>query len=190
MYAAQDEAIPNDKVDLYIRVLALAEKGADGEREQAERTLAKLRLKYPGIEAQAEEQIRATKPSGGRAGGKPPGPTPKESFWSAYTKTFESVTRILDEMSAILSDVKAQNEATEAIDDVLDASVKQVRVGGAEKFRLIIDLDADVLSDVLSSLEGDEKAIRAITDHIGKRVAESLSGAFLGDDEDDEGEDE
>lgn len=191
MYAAHDEAIPKDKVDLYIRVATLAEKGAPGEREQAERTLAKLRLKYPGIEDLAEDALKEARKASRNEPKPPPGPSPKEAFWSAYTRTYESVTRILDEIHSVLSDVTARNEATDALDEGMEAQVKTVKVRGVEKFRLLLDLDSEILSDVLESLGDDEEGIRAIAAHVGQRVGESLADALLGDtDEDDEDDDE
>jgi hypothetical protein len=190
MYAANDEAIPKDKVDLYLRVLALSEKGEPGEKDQAARTLAKLRLKYPGIEDLAEEALGAAKRANRSEAKPPPGPGPKEAFWSTYTRTYESVTRILDEIHAVLSDVTARNEATDALDEVMDAQVKTVKVRGVEKFRLLLDLDAEVLADVLESIGDDENAVRAVTTHIGTRVAESLADVLLGATDEDDDEDE
>ena len=188
-----DDEIPADKIDLYLRVAALAEKGAPGEREVAAKTLAKLRLRYPGIEFVAEERIEAERKAHRGSTAPPktrPTGTPKEAFWSAYTRTFESVSKILSDISSMLDDVSDVTEATAAIDEALTAKTTIAKVRGVEQFRIILDIENDVLSDVLSTVDDDQTA-RAIADHIGRRLAEALAEAFGGgDDEDDDEDDE
>jgi hypothetical protein len=65
-----------DLVRKYVAVLQLAEQGAPGERDNAQRIAAKMRTKYPGIEQdaarmrQAESQPNnATQASNGNFGG-------------------------------------------------------------------------------------------------------------------------
>lgn len=189
-----DTDIPADKIDLYLRVAALAEKGAPGEREQAARTLAKMRIRYPGIEFIAEEKIEAERRASRRTGEpKKPAGTPKEAFWSAYTKTFESVSKILADIDRILGDLGGTQEAIAAIDETLEVRCVQAKVKGEEKFRLIVDLDSDVLTDAIDVLDGDKKALRAIADHIGRQIADALAESLSDegdDDADDDDEDE
>jgi len=189
-----DTDIPADKIDLYLRVSALAEKGAPGEREQAARTLAKMRIRYPGIEFIAEEKIEAERRASRRTGEpKKPAGTPKEAFWSAYTKTFESVSKILADIDRILGDLGGTQEAIAAIDETLEVRCVQAKVKGEEKFRLIVDLDSDVLTDAIDVLDGDKKALRAIADHIGRQIADALAESLSDegdDDADDDDEDE
>lgn len=181
-----DDNIPVEKIELYLKVAALAEQGAPGEKEQAERTLAKLRLKYPGIEFLVDERMRAQKKTSRRAPEPPPG-APKQAFWSAYTRTFESVSKILADITEILSDVNEESEAQAAIDDAMDVSGKTVKVRGSDKFRLIVDIDAAVLADVLQSL--DDTQVERVARHIGGRISDALVDSFLGDEsEDDEDE--
>ncbi|MBU6287410.1 MAG: hypothetical protein KGS10_04505 [Chloroflexi bacterium] len=189
-----DTDIPADKIDLYLRVAALAEKGAPGEREQAARTLAKMRIRYPGIEFIAEEKIKAERRASRRTGEpKKPAGTPKEAFWSAYTKTFESVSKILADIDRLLGDLGGTQEAIAAIDETLEVRCVQAKVKGEEKFRLIVDLDSDVLTDAIDVLDGDKKALRAIAEHIGRQIADALAESLSDegdDDADDDDEDE
>mgnify|MGYP005642585897 CR=1 FL=1 len=43
----------------YLKVKALAERGAHGEKEAAQRTLGKMEKRYPGIKEEAEELARS-----------------------------------------------------------------------------------------------------------------------------------
>lgn len=50
----------NEKtLDRYIKVKALAERGAAGEKEAAQRVLNKLETRYPGIKSEAETRHRS-----------------------------------------------------------------------------------------------------------------------------------
>lgn len=182
-----DTDIPADKIDLYLRVSALAEKGAPGERDQAARTLAKMRIRYPGIEFLAEERIAAEKRANRRTGGgepRKPAGTPKEAFWSAYTRTFESVTKILADIDRMLGDVGETQEAIGAIDETLEVSCVTIRRKGTEKFRLLVDIDSDVLQDAIEILD-EPRGLRTLADHIGRRISDSLVTAFAGEDDDE-----
>ena len=45
--------IPKEKVEKYLKIKALAEQGAGGEKESARRLLAKMEVEFPGIGSQA-----------------------------------------------------------------------------------------------------------------------------------------
>jgi hypothetical protein len=69
-------AVPPEKIDLYRKVRALAERGAPGERNNARAVLVSLEQKYPDIRGAAE----ASPPPQGRAA---PGPSgdPWAALW-------------------------------------------------------------------------------------------------------------
>ena len=183
------DEIPTEKVDLYLRVSALAEKGEGNEKAQAERTLAKMRIRYPGIEFLAEQKIGEQRRADRREPKKPAN-APKEAFWSAYTRTFESVSKILSDMERLWGEMGAFDDALEAIDQGIEASYRTIKIKGVERFRLILDIESDVLSDVLASVENSTDR-RAIADHLGQKVADALAEAFGEDeDEDEDGEDD
>lgn len=72
--------IPPEKIDLYRKVRALAERGVPGERDNARAILASLEAKYPGIRAAADvpPQGSGRPPTGG---GNVGGDFPWDDFW-------------------------------------------------------------------------------------------------------------
>lgn len=69
-------AVPQSKVEKYIKVRALADRGVSGERDQAARTLYKLEQDFPGIRQEAARQVAAKTAKAANKTAPPPGAAP------------------------------------------------------------------------------------------------------------------
>lgn len=186
----ESPSIPPEKIAQYRNVAKLAEAGAtDGERNAAERTLAKMRIKYPGIEdaARAAERREA---KNHRPGPTSPSAAPAGSFWDAFKQVFRFTSDILAEAQAGLETATAAAALCEQLDDISDTVLKDVTVKGAPTVRMQIDMDAEVLRDILLARKGDASVSSAVAVHFGKRCEDAFADLMRAFDEDTDDDDE
>ncbi len=168
--------VPADKVELYRKIKALAERaGTEGEEDQAERTLAAMRLKYDGIDDAAEAAERADARKGKDANwftGAPAGArAPEGTLWDRAAGVFKGFDLFLNEIKASFDVAITANELCTAVDETGDIEMKEVVVKGEKMIRISAEWNIDDFADILDTI-GDSELLRdTVAAHVGNEIA-------------------
>ena len=184
-------------IERYRHVRALAERGSDGERDNARVLLDRMEREHPGIRAHVDllEAHARVRESTGRRGAASP------THWSKVAEqaadflggVFRDIQREAEQQQARKnasrksvpddddSDDDIDEEDDEIIDELFTVTTSTTKAG---KVTVKIEIDADGIETLLDTYE-DEDDVWMILQSVGSRVAEELGDAILDDEDED-----
>lgn len=181
-------------IERYRHVRALAERGSDGERDNARVLLDRMERENPGIRAHVDllDAHAKAREGTGRRGA----PT---TDWSKVAEqaadflggVFRDIQREAEQQKARRNasrrdepedDVEddLDDEDDEIVDELFTITTSTTKAG---KVTVKIEIDADNIETLLDTYE-DEDDVWMVLQSVGARVAEELGEAILDEDED------
>lgn len=185
----------SDKIiDRYRNVRALAERGSEGERDNARALLIRLEQANPGLREHVAMLDAAQQAAGGNVRR---APTPAD--WSKAAQqaadflgnVFRDIQREAEQQRARKNSRVAPDEPDDGEDDEADEAVDEyftitTNVTKAGKVTVKIELDADAVDAFLETYEDDEDGAWMVFQSVGARVAEELDAVLLSDEDDED----
>lgn len=184
-------------IERYRHVRALAERGSEGERDNARVLLERMEREHPGIRAHVDllEAHAKARESTGRRGAASPTDWSKVAEQAAdfLGGVFRDIQREAEQQQARKnasrksvpddddSDDDIDEEDDEIIDELFTITTSTTKAG---KVTVKIEIDADSIETLLDTYE-DEDDVWMILQSVGSRVAEELGDAILDDADED-----
>ena len=182
-------------IERYRHVRALAERGSEGERDNARVLLERMERENPGIRAHVDllEAHAKARESTGRRGAASPTDWSKVAEQAAdfLGGVFRDIQREAEQQARKNASRKSvpdddadddlDEEDDEIIDELFTITTSTTKAG---KVTVKIEIDADNIETLLDTYE-DEDDVWMILQSVGSRVAEELGDEILGDDDED-----
>jgi hypothetical protein len=184
-------------IERYRHVRALAERGSDGERDNARVLLDRMEREHPGIRAHVDllEAHARVRESTGRRG------AASQTDWSKVAEqaadflggVFRDIQREAEQQQArkntsrksVPDDDDADDDLDEEDDEIIDELFTiTTSTTKAGKVTVKIEIDADGIETLLDTYE-DEDDVWMILQSVGSRVAEELGDAILDEGDED-----